>query len=67
MANSLLEHVLMLALLAVDPFPVFIPSAPSQSSQGLKHELSLRVRTQASAYALQLPLILQSGQASVHW
>ena len=47
----------MLALLAVDPFPVFIPSAPTQSSQGLKHELSLRVRAQASACALQLPLL----------
>lgn len=64
--NALLEHVLTLALEAVDPFPVFLPSAPIQSSQGLKHELSLRVRTQTAAYTLQLPLLLQPGRASVH-
>ncbi|KAL0054194.1 hypothetical protein WJX82_005196 [Trebouxia sp. C0006] len=33
-------------LSSTDPFPVFIPSAPTQSSQGLKHELSLREKYQ---------------------
>ncbi|DBA65683.1 TPA: hypothetical protein ACH3X2_002737 [Trebouxia sp. C0005] len=62
--NALLEHVLTLALEAVDPFPVFLPSAPIQSSQGLKHELSLREKYQ-KVYNVPSELVHNAANVSL--
>ncbi|KAL0034984.1 hypothetical protein WJX79_004402 [Trebouxia sp. C0005] len=49
---------------STDPFPVFLPSAPIQSSQGLKHELSLREKYQ-KVYNVPSELVHNAANVSL--
>ena len=40
---------------ATDPFPVYIPTVTAESSQGLKHELSLRVSVSLIYVSTNIP------------